>query len=293
VLRLLVADAVAEATTVLAAAHVASPRVDAELLAAFVLALPRAKLILARFTDEQLERFRGLVRDRASRVPLQYLTGTAPFRRIEVAVGPGVFVPRPETEVMVEWGLQWLRSHPGATVVDVCAGSGAIAASVRAEAAGTTVYAVERDPAALEWLRRNVLGLGVTVVAGDATDPTVLADQDRAVDLILCNPPYVPEIGAAGLPAEVTAHDPHAAVFGGTDGLDVIRPLIGRFADLLRPGGAMAIEHDETQAYVVPTLVHADGRFTDIKLHHDLAGRPRFTTATRGSSGSGVADLRP
>jgi release factor glutamine methyltransferase len=286
-------DAVAEATTVLAAAHVGSPRVDAELLAAFVLAVPRAKLTLAQFTAEQLERFRGLVRDRATRVPLQHLTGSAPFRTLELAVGPGVFVPRPETEMLVEWGLGWLRDHPGAAVVDVCAGSGAIAASVRAEAPGTRVWAVEQDPVALEWLRRNVLRYGVTVVAGDATDPAVFADQDGAIDLVLCNPPYVPEIGAAGLPAEVTAHDPHAAVFGGTDGLDVIRPLIGRFATLLRPGGAMAIEHDDTHAYVVPTLVHADGRFTDIALHHDLAGRPRFTTATRGSSPAGVADLRP
>jgi release factor glutamine methyltransferase len=289
----LVADAVAEATIVLAAAHVASPRVDAELLASFVLAVPRARLALAQFSAEQLERFRGLVRDRASRVPLQHLTGSAPFRYVDVAVGPGVFVPRPETEVLVEWGLRWLRDRPGSVVVDVCAGSGAIAASVRTEAPGTTVLAVERDPEALKWLRRNVVRYGVTVVAGDATDPAVLADQNGAVDLVLCNPPYVPEIGAGGLPAEVTAHDPHGAVFGGTDGLDVIRPLIGRFATLLRPGGAMAIEHDDTHAYVVPTLIHADGRFTDIALHHDLAGRPRFTTATRGSSGSGVADLRP
>jgi release factor glutamine methyltransferase len=289
----LVADAVAEATTVLAGAHVASPRVDAELLASFVLAVPRARLALAQFTAEQLERFRGLVRDRASRVPLQHLTGSAPFRHLELAVGPGVFVPRPETEVLVEWGLHWLRNRPGSIVADICAGSGAIAASVRTEAPGTTVFAVERDPSALEWLRRNVVRYGVTVVAGDGTDPAVLADRNGAIDLVLCNPPYVPEIGAAGLPAEVTAHDPHGAVFGGTDGLDVIRPLIRRFATLLRPGGAMAIEHDDTHAYVVPTLVHTDGRFTDIALHHDLAGRPRFTTATRGSSGSGVADLRP
>ena len=98
---------------------------------------------------------------------------------------------------------------------------------------------------------------------------------------MLCNPPYVPEIGAAGLPAEVSEHDPHAAVFGGMDGLDVIRPLIGRVAALLRPGGAMAVEHDETHAYVVPTLVSVDGRFSDVELHHDLAQRPRFTTATR------------
>jgi release factor glutamine methyltransferase len=289
----LVADAVAEATTVLAAAHLASPRVDAELLAAFVLAVPRGRLTLAQFSAEQLERFRGLVRDRAARVPLQHLTGSAPFRRLELAVGPGVFVPRPETEALVDWGLGWLRTRPGSVVADVCAGSGAIAASVCTEAPGTTVFAVERDPVAVRWLRRNVARYGVTVVVGDGTDPAVLADQDGAVDLVLCNPPYVPEIGAAGLPAEVTAHDPHDAVFGGTDGLDVIRPLIGRFATLLRAGGAMAIEHDDTHAYVVPTLVHADGRFIDIALHHDLAGRPRFTTASRRSPGDEVADLRP
>jgi release factor glutamine methyltransferase len=98
---------------------------------------------------------------------------------------------------------------------------------------------------------------------------------------VLCNPPYVPEIGAAGLPPEVTEHDPHMAVFGGTDGLDVIRPLIPRIATLLRPGGAFALEHDDTHAYVVPTLIDQDGRFTDVRLHHDLARRPRFTTATK------------
>src|SRR6185503_953152 len=121
----------------------------------------------------------------------------------------------------------------------------------------------------------------VTVVEGDATNPAVLADLDGSVDLVLSNPPYVPEIGAAGLPLEVREHDPHAAVFGGTDGLDVIRPLVGRIGALLRPGGAFAVEHDETHAYVVPALFVADGRFVDVELHHDLARRPRFTTATR------------
>jgi release factor glutamine methyltransferase len=288
-----VSDAVVEATVTLREAHVASPRVDAELLAAFVLGVPRSQLVgAAAFTPHQQARFRDLVARRATRVPVQHLTGIAPFRHLELAVGPGVFIPRPETEVVVEWGLQWLRTHPAQTVADLCAGSGAIAASVRTEASpGVRVYAVEHDPGALEWLHRNVDSLGVVVVAGDATADATLAELDGGVDLALSNPPYVPEIGAAGLPAEVTEHDPHDAVFGGEDGLDVIRRLIGRIAGLLRPGGAFAVEHDETHAYVVPMLTHADGRFVDVALHHDLAQRPRFTTATRASGPGRMADL--
>ena len=282
-----VADAVAEATTTLNEAHVASPRVDAECLAAFVLGVSRGRLATATdFTAEHAQRFRSLVAQRAARVPLQYLIGSAPFRHLELAVGEGVFVPRPETEVLVDWGLRWLGKRPGAFVVDLCAGSGAIALAVAAEAPGSRVYAVEKDPAALDWLRRNtheygLAGIPVSVVDGDATDPALLAARDGTVDLVLSNPPYVPEISAPSLPPEVSSHDPHVAVFGGIDGLDVIRPLIKRIAGLLRPGGAFAIEHDETHAYVVPTLVDADGRFEDIRLHHDLGRRPRFTTATR------------
>jgi release factor glutamine methyltransferase len=177
--------------------------------------------------------------------------------------------------------------------MDLCAGSGAVAAAVATEAPGTRVYAVERDADALRWLRRNVDPYGVKVIEGDAADSRIASDLDGVVDLVLCNPPYVPEIGAAGLPPEVTDHDPHAAVFGGTDGLDVIRPLIGRIAALLRPGGAFAMEHDETHAYVVPTLVDADGRFTEVELHHDLARRPRFTTAKRVERPVKVADFPP
>lgn len=296
------ADAVTEATATLESAHVGSPRVDAELLAAFVLGTARGRLALAgELTAEELDRFRQLVRDRAARVPLQHLTGTAPFRHQELAVGEGVFVPRPETELLVEWGLRWLGRRPGALVVDLCAGSGAIAVSTAAELhattkSGTRVYAVESDTRAFRWLRRNtdelrLTGVDVTPVAGDATDPDVLSELDGRVDLVLCNPPYVPEIAAAGLPAEVTEHDPHAAVFGGVDGLSVIRPLIRRIAALLRDGGAFAMEHDDTHAYVVPALIQADGRFDDVELHHDLARRPRFTTATRADPPARMADL--
>jgi release factor glutamine methyltransferase len=314
-----VVDAVAEATTALTEARVGSPRVDAELLAAFVLGVPRGRLLTAEFSADQVDRFRGLVRQRAARVPLQYLTGSAPFRLLELAVGEGVFVPRPETETVVGWGLEWLSAQParpGVTplVVDLCSGSGAIAAAVATEwagrgasfprggniagrLAGLRVVAVEQDPGALVWLRRNVDRLALTgavqIVEGDATQPATLSELDGQVDLVLTNPPYVPEIGAAGLPAEVSLHDPHRAVFGGIDGLDVIRPLIGRIAGLLRPGGAFAMEHDDTHAYVVPTLVDADGRFSQVELHHDLARRARFTTATARPGPARMADLRP
>ncbi len=321
-----IAEALAQAAARLAAAHVGSPRVDAELLAAHVLGVPRGRLRLAgEFDAGQARRFNTLVDRRAQRVPLQHLTGLAPFRHLELAVGPGVFVPRPETEVLVEWGLRWLAANAAAKtaanpaanagadptgnpasagpaardaaatpiVVDVCAGSGAVAAAVASERPGTRVYAVERDEVALGWLRRNVAPYQVIVVAGDATAPATLAELDGTVDLVLGNPPYVPAVGAAGLPAEVVEHDPPAAVFGGVDGLEVIRPLIGRIAALLRPRGALAIEHDDTHAYVVPTLVAADRRLTDVRLHHDLARRPRFTTATRAEAGGRMADLPP
>lgn len=264
------------ATQALAEAGVASPRADAELLAAHVLGVRRSRLPLAgRFTADQLVTYRRLVVGRVARVPLQHLTGSAPFRELELAVGPGVFIPRPETELLVEWGLSVLP--PGeATVVDLGAGSGAIALAVATERPNARVYAVERDPSALAWLRRNVSGHRVTVVEGDATDPATLSTLDGQVDLVLCNPPYVPD--AVPVPPEV-ARDPREAVFAGPDGLAVIRPVIARAATLLRPGGWLGIEHDDSHGTTVPTLLAADGGFARITDHPDLAGRPRFTTA--------------
>jgi release factor glutamine methyltransferase len=275
-------ELLAEATRTLAAARLPSPRVDAELLAAYVLEIDRGKLFLVTdVTAEHERRFRDLIGERAERIPLQHLTGTAPFRHLQLRVGEGVFIPRPETELLVDWGLNAIAGVARPIVVDLCSGSGALAAAVAAESPQAVVIAVERERPALEWLRRNVIELGVSVVGGDVTDPSVIAELNGVVDLVLCNPPYVPEIGAAGLPAEVLEHDPHEAVFAGTDGLAVIRPVIGRIAALLKPGGACAIEHDDTHAYVVPNLINDDGRYRGIQLHHDLAGRPRFTTATR------------
>jgi protein-(glutamine-N5) methyltransferase, release factor-specific len=292
-------ELLAEATAILAEAHVPSPRVDAELLAAHVLGVPRGRLAVAPDPDPDQERtFRQLVARRAAREPVQHLTGEAPFRYEILQVGPGVFIPRPETEQLVMWGLSWLRAQgiDQPRVVDLCAGSGAIAISIATEKSGATVLAVEQSESALPWLHRNVAaarpapGSRVVVVPGDATDPAVLVELDGTVDLVLSNPPYVPRLDRPTLPPEVAEHDPPEALFAGPDGLDVIRALIPRIATLLRPGGAFAMEHDETHVHVVPALVAADGRFEQVETHEDLARRPRFTSAVRAVSPATVAD---
>ncbi|WP_433297361.1 peptide chain release factor N(5)-glutamine methyltransferase [Actinoplanes sp. CA-030573] len=271
--------ALAEAVTVLAAAGVASPRVDAELLAAHVLEIPRGRLLLVdSIRADELRRLRTLVAERARRTPLQHLLGTAAFRHLELSVGDGVFVPRPETELLAGWGVE--RARSGGVVVDLCSGSGAIALSVADEVKTLRVYAVERSPVALSFLRRNAAGFpAVEVVEGDVTDPDLLPELSGRVDVVLCNPPYVPD--GTAVPPEVSDHDPAEAVFGGADGLEVIRPVIALAARLLKPGGHVGIEHDDGHGDAVPALLRADGRFDEVTAHRDLAGRPRFATARR------------
>ncbi|MGC5021648.1 peptide chain release factor N(5)-glutamine methyltransferase [Micromonospora sp. DT47] len=282
--------AVARAARTLAAAGVESARVEAELLAAYVLDVPRGRLALADgFTAAQRDRYDALVARRAAREPLQHLTGAAGFRHLELAVGPGVFVPRPETELLAGWGIARARTRPAPVVVDLCSGSGAIALAVAQEVPTARVVAVERSPAALEWLRRNAADRAAAgdrpaeVVAADVTDPELLAGLVGAVDVLLCNPPYVPR--SVVVPPEVAGHDPDEAVFGGADGLDVIRPVLARAAQLLRPGGVLGVEHDDTHATAVPALLAADGRYEAVEEHRDLAGRPRFVTASRRGDG--------
>lgn len=269
------------AVTVLSQAGVPSPRVDAELLAAHLLGVARGRLpLIGSLSSEQYRGFVALVRARASRVPLQHLTGRAPFGDLELAVGPGVFVPRFETELLVRWGLSAVqRQDP--LIVDLCSGSGAIALAVATALPRSSVYAVERSPGALPWLRRNVAAIAqrVRVVAGDVTDPAVLSEVDGTVDLVLCNPPYVPE--GASVDMEVSAHDPHDAVFGGADGLALIPAIVHRAAALLHPGGWLGIEHDDSHGHAVPEIMRRGGVFTDVSDHTDLAGRPRFATARR------------
>jgi release factor glutamine methyltransferase len=277
--RTRLSPALAEAAAGLAAAGVESPRVDAELLAAHVLDLPRGRLLLVdTLRPDELRRFTALVAERARRIPLQHLLGTAAFRHLDLSVGDGVFIPRPETELLAGWGIE--RTAPGATVVDLCSGTGAIALAVADEARPARVIAVERSPVACAYLRRNAAGFpAVRVVEGDVTAPGLLADLRGEVDVLLCNPPYVP--AGTPVPPEVAGHDPAEAVFGGADGLDVIRPVLALAADLLKPGGHVGIEHDDVHGAAVPDLLRADGRFTEVTARADLAGRPRFATARR------------
>jgi release factor glutamine methyltransferase len=271
--------ALVAAVAELTASGVASPRVNAELLAAHVLQIPRGRLLLVdSIREDELRRFRLLVAERARRIPLQHLLGTAAFRHLELAVGDGVFVPRPETELLAGWGIELARS--GDLVVDLCSGTGAIALSVADEIKTVQVYAVERSPVALGYLRRNAAAFpAVEVVEGDVTDPALLPDLTGRVDVLLCNPPYVPE--GTRVPPEVADHDPAEAVFGGADGLAVIRPVIALAARLLKSGGHVGIEHDDVHGDVVPLLLRKDGRFTEVTAHRDLTGRPRFATARR------------
>ena len=280
--------AVLEAERELAAAGVPSPRVDAELLAAHVVGVPRGRLVMVPLVDEPvLERYRELVARRAAREPLQHLLGTAVFGPVTLAVGPGVFTPRPETELLLEWGLKAIADVTSPLVVDLCTGSGALALGVAACRPDAVVHAVDAAPAALSWARRNVeahTAAGATPVALHAADvrwPDLLPELETRVDLVLCNPPYVPD--GTPVPPEVAFFDPPGAVFGGPDGLEIIRAVVSASAALLRHGGRLAIEHDDTHAEAVPALLRRRRVLTDVEEHADLTGCPRFATARRAT----------
>jgi len=265
----------------LSAAGVGSPRVDAELLLAEVLGTSRVGLLTAGTVEPAgAATFAEAVRRRVAREPLQHIIGRAPFRHLELAVGPGVFIPRPETELLVDEVLA--RLEPGDVVVDLCAGSGAIGLAVLDERPGTRVVAVEREESALSWLRRNAAGSPLEIVPGDIRDENLLADLDGLVDIVVSNPPYVP--AASPVEPEVDA-DPAIAVFAGADGADLLPPLVARAADLLAAGGLLAFEHDDSHAELASRILREDGRWEQIVGRRDLAGRPRFTAAVRAGIG--------
>ena len=278
--------AILDAERILAAAGIDSARFDAEEIAAHVVGVERMKLPMVPLVDPQVVDGIGkLVHQRAKRIPLQHLLGWAPLGPITVDVGPGVFVPRPETELLLEWGLAQLQGKSRPVVVDLCTGSAALALAVAHSRPDAVVHAVEMDRTALAWARRNAdkqVAAGDTPIrlhSADDTAPGVLSELDGAVDLVLCNPPYVPT-GTVVSP-EVAEHDPAQAVFSGVDGLDVIRPVVTLASRLLAPGGGVAIEHDDTQGESVPMLLASRRVLTDVVEHHDLADRPRFVTALR------------
>lgn len=281
-----VSTVLATATRTLRSAGVGSPRVDAELLLAHVLQVGRGRLLLApALAPPLLARFDELLTRRAAGVPVQHLTGRAPFRHLDLAVGPGVFIPRPETELLIELAAADLAR--ARTAVDLCAGSGAVALAVADEYPAVRVFAVERSAGALVWLRRNAAERAaagdppVTVVDADVRDPGLLAEHAGRFDVVLANPPYVPAVLADGLSREV-AHDPADAVYAGADGLALMPGVLRAAARLLRPSGLVVVEHDESQRDAMTALFGADG-WTDVAGHRDLAGRERFASARRAA----------
>jgi release factor glutamine methyltransferase len=269
---------VADAAARLARAGVESPRVDAELLAAHVLGVPRTRLVLApELDDDAAAELDALVARRAAREPLQHLVSSAVLGPVSVAVGPGVFVPRPETELLLGEAVAAVRGIGVPRIVDLCTGSGALALAIATARPDAEVHAVELDPGALAWARRNLEGSGVRLTAADVTDGATLATLEGSVDVVVANPPYVPE--GTDVSPEVD-HDPHEAVFAGDDGLSVIRPLATTAARLLREGGRVAVEHDESHAPAVREVLEGAG-FADVETRADLAGRPRVAVGTR------------
>ena len=259
-----------------------SPRVDAEELAAFSLGVARCDLW--RHDDVGAD-FWAYVQRRAAREPLQHITGRAAFRHLTLEVGPGVFVPRPETEVVAQAAIEAARRCPAApVVVDLGTGSGAIALAVAAEVSGSRVYAVEADPGAHSWAARNFAGSAVDLRLGDMAD--AFAELDGSVDVVVSNPPYIP-VGAVVRDPEVAAHDPATALWSGRDGLDAIRVVARVAARLLRIGGAVVVEHADAQGASATEVFAASEHFTDVRDHRDLAGRDRYLTATRRPSPHG------
>ncbi len=278
---------VREATARLEAAGIRSPEADAVELAAFVLGTDagdvRRAMVLRTAPDAGFTAtFETLVEERLTRVPLQHLTGRAHFRRLTLAVGPGVFVPRPETEVTAGIAIDAASEvGAGVVVVDLCTGSGAIALAVKDELPEATVLAVELSDLAHGWAvaNRDRLGLDVEVRLGDAT--TAFDELMDEVDVVVSNPPYIP-VGAVPLDPEVRDHDPAVALYGGsTDGLAVPLAVAARAAALLRDGGVLVMEHADSQGEILPAALRETGQWGVVVDHLDLAGRPRTTVAVR------------
>lgn len=264
----------------LAEAGVASPANDAEILLAHVLGIPRGNLLLvSEVADADAGSFAGLVDRRAERVPLQHLTGTAGFRYVDLEVGAGVFTPRPETELLAGWAIERARevSDRAPVVVDLCTGSGAIALSIANEVPAAQVHAVELDRDAFGWAQRNLAGSGIDLREGDMAD--AFTDLDGTVDVVVCNPPYIPLTEYAGVAREARDHDPELALWSGQDGLDAMRVLEQVAARLLRADGQVGAEHADLQGESAPGVFTATGRWSDVRDHLDLAGRPRYLTA--------------
>jgi release factor glutamine methyltransferase len=275
-----------EATDRLRQAGIDSPAQDARILMSFVTGVELARLPLVdELDDDHARRFTALVLQRTQRIPVQHLTGRAHFRRVDVEVGPGVFVPRPETEVMTGWAIDQLRpltTRAGRPlVVELCTGSGVISKAIAAELTRVDIHAVEMSEDAAAYARRNLADTLVELHVEDMAD--ALVDFNGQIDLLIANPPYIPLEAFESVAPEARDHDPTMALFAGVDGLDAIRVVVSVARRLLRPAGLLCFEHADVQGESAPALVVGSGAFTAVRDHRDLAGRPRFVTAVRRS----------
>jgi release factor glutamine methyltransferase len=269
----------------LAAAGVPDPLVDAELLAGHVLGIRRGEVQAATVRgdavpDADAAALDALVTRREGREPLQHITGTAPFRHLELAVGPGVFVPRPETETVVQFAIDALLAapEPDPIGIDLGTGSGAIALAMATEVPHSRIFATELSPDAFPWAERNTSGAAnLTLVNEDLGE--AFRDLDGTASVVISNPPYVPDAAVPRDP-EVRLFDPAMALYGGEDGLDIVRVLSIRALELLRPGGLLVIEHGELQGEEIRSILTRDG-WRAAATHRDLTLRDRATTALR------------
>ncbi|MCW2752298.1 MAG: prmC [Aeromicrobium sp.] len=267
-----------EATEALERAGVSSPRHDAETLLSHVTGVPRMALVQRAKPDPiQVAKFQELVAARVRRLPLQHLIGSAAFRYVDVEVGPGVFVPRPETELLAGWAIDHAKTLTKPVVVELCAGSGAIALSVVHEVPAAQVHAVELDEPAFGWAQRNLDGTGVDLRLGDMAD--AFPDLDGTVDIVVANPPYIPLDAWESVAPEARDHDPALALWSGDDGLDAMRVLEQTAWRLLKPGGVVGAEHADAQGESAPDVFTA--RWAEVRDHLDLAERPRYVTALK------------
>lgn len=268
-------------------AGVATPEVDADLLVGHVLDMSRgevqAKAIAgAELRGDQLDELELLLDRRVAREPLQHITGRAYFRSLELRVGPGVFVPRPETEQVAQFAIDALTAVPAEhpIAVDLGTGSGAIAFAMATEVPTSRVYAVEVSPEAFVWteMNRDLTGASnATLLLGDLAD--AFPELDGTVDVVISNPPYIPQ-DAVPRDLEVQLHDPATALYGGVDGLDIVRKVSTTGLRLLHSGGTLVIEHGELQGAAIAELLRTDG-WSAVATHRDLLGRDRATTALK------------
>jgi release factor glutamine methyltransferase len=281
--------AIESAAADLAEAGIDSARCDAEELAAHLAGADRGRLALMDAPgDDFFVCFHDLINARRNRVPLQHLTGTAAFGPVTLRVGPEVFIPRPETEAMLEWALRPATARqlpPRPVIVDACTGSGALALALAQHWPTARVIGIDDSDAALSYARANCAGSCVELLRADVSRPGLLPGLDGRVDLVVANPPYIPD--GALLDPEVARHDPPHALFGGADGMSVITAVTALAERWLRPGGLFAVEHDDTTSSLTVELIAGRGLFDAVSARRDLTGRPRFVTAYRSDTPRG------